>query len=117
MSKRSQLLYLQDILESIEAIESYVESIHFEEFIEDRKTYSATIREFEIIGEAVGNILDSPLLDRYTHIPWREIKGFGNLLIHEYFGVDAEVIWRTIDKDLPELKESIEKMIHEEKNR
>ena len=117
MSERSNLLYLQDIEESIEAIESYVESLAFDEFRSDRKTYSATIREFEIIGEAVGKILEDDRIRAYSHIPWREIKDFRNLLIHAYFGVDAEIVWNTIQQDLPELKAAVVEILQKEKEK
>jgi len=110
MSKRDVNLYLEDIKESIEAINRYVKDMSFEEFIEDRKTYSATIREFEIIGEAVGKIMD--FLSQDDTIAWRDIKDFRNLLIHEYFGIDFEIVWTTIEDDLPKLSKSVENFLN-----
>jgi uncharacterized protein with HEPN domain len=104
MSKRDIKLYLQDILDSILAIEEYIKDMKFQEFKNDRKTYSATIREFEIIGEAVGKIMNEDIVKKYTKVPWRDIKDFRNILIHEYFGVDYEIVWNTILEDLPQLK-------------
>ena len=111
MSKRKIELYLQDILDSILAIEDYVREISFEDFINDRKTYSATIREFEIIGEAVNQIINEEIIKRHKHISWRDIKDFRNLLIHEYFGVDFEIVWNTIMEDLPPLKTAVKSML------
>ncbi len=105
-------LYLQDILESILAIESYVCDIDIEQFKNDRKTYSATIREFEIIGEAVGKIIDEEVIKAHSGISWRDIKDFRNILIHEYFGVDFEIVWNTIFEDLPQLKTTIIKILN-----
>jgi len=106
MSKRDISLFVVDIKESIEAIFKYVEDENLESFIKDRKTYSAVIREFEIIGEATKH-LPQELVDKYNHIGWRDIKDFRNLLIHEYFGVDFEIVWNTIKNDLPILYEAI----------
>ena len=69
--------------------------------------YSAVIREFEIIGEAVGKLEDR-IKEDYPHIAWQDIKDFRNLLIHEYFGVDLEIVWNVIEDDLRPLYETIE---------
>ena len=112
MSKNRDIsLYLEDILDSINAIEDYVKNVDFDTFYSDRKTYSATIREFEIIGEAVGKIID--YLEKDSSVNWRDIKDFRNFLIHEYFGVDFEIVWQTIEEDLPKLKVSINRLIKE----
>lgn len=110
MSERPQLLYCQDILESGTAILSYVQGMTFDTFIQDRMRYSAVIREFEIIGEAVGK-LPAILKDGYPEIPWQDIKDFRNLLAHEYFGVDLEIVWNTIRNDLPVLLDSVQRIV------
>ena len=84
MSRRPDLLYCQDILESGEAICAYVKGVDFDAFVKDRMRYSAVIREFEIIGEAVGK-LAAELKQAYPDVPWQDIKDFRNLLVHEYF--------------------------------
>jgi uncharacterized protein with HEPN domain len=104
-------LYLEDIDESIKAINDYVKDMDFDDFISDRKTYSATIREFEIIGEAVGCIMDYVKQD--NSVEWQDIKDFRNLLIHEYFGVDFEIVWDVIVDDLPKLQKSIKSFLKE----
>lgn len=109
MSKRDFRLFVVDIKESTEAIFNYVEEIDKEGFKNDRKTYSAVIREFEIIGEAVKH-LPEVLTEQYPEIAWRDIKDFRNLLIHQYFGVDHEIVWNTIQNDLPKLHEVILKI-------
>jgi uncharacterized protein with HEPN domain len=109
MSKRPDLLYFQDILEAGTAINIYVEGIDFDIFVRDRMRYSAVIREFEIIGEAVGK-LATELKQAYPDVPWQDIKDFRNLLVHEYFGVDLEIVWNTIQNDLPGLLAAVEKM-------
>jgi len=109
MSDRPPLLYCQDILESGQAILSYVRGITFDAFVQDRMRYSAVIREFEIIGEAVGK-LPMVLKDEYPDIPWQDIKDFRNLLAHEYFGVDLEIVWNTVQNDLPILLDAVQKI-------
>lgn len=105
MSKRDKNLYLEYILESINAIEDYVKYMEFDEFINDRKTYQAVIKEFEIIGEAVKNIYED-LKEKYPDIKWRRIIDFRNILTHEYFGIDFLTIWNLIFNNLPELKKN-----------
>jgi uncharacterized protein with HEPN domain len=112
MSKRAYVLYLRDIKEAIEAIQSYTRTIAFDEFSVDRMRYSAVIREFEIIGEAVGK-LDDRVKEQYPGVAWQDIKDFRNLLIHEYFGVDLEIVWTVIQNDLPLLYEAV-KILHRE---
>lgn len=110
MSERPQLLYCQDIIESGTAIQSYVQGMSCDTFVQDRMRYSAVIREFEIIGEAVGK-LSAALKDGYPEIPWQDIKDFRNLLAHEYFGVDLEIVWNTIRDDLPMLIDAVQKIV------
>lgn len=111
MSERPQLLYCQDILESGSAIQSYVQDTTCAAFVQDRMRYSAVIREFEIIGEAVGKLSDE-LKGGYPEIPWQDIKDFRNLLAHEYFGVDLEIVWNTIRDDLPMLMDAVQKIVN-----
>lgn len=112
MSERDVKLYLTDILECGNAILEFTKEMLFEEFCDDRKTYSAVIREFEIIGEAVGK-LPAELKQKYSDIQWQDIKDFRNLLIHEYFGVDAKIIWSIIEDDLPTLLKTVKKILEE----
>jgi uncharacterized protein with HEPN domain len=110
MSERPQLLYCQDILDSGAAILSYVKGVTYDEFVLDRMRYSAVIREFEIIGEAVGK-LSEELKGEYPEIPWQDVKDFRNLLAHEYFGVDLEIVWNTIRDDLPMLLDAVQSIV------
>lgn len=106
MPERDVRLYLEDILESCKAVTEYVSGLSFEQFYAERKTYSAVIREFEIIGEAVGKLPDA-LKQRRPDVEWQDIKDFRNLLVHEYFGVDLEIVWKVIQEDLPALKDAV----------
>jgi len=110
MSKRDVKLYVKDILEAIKAIEKFVEGMNFENFKEDDKTSSAVIRKFEIIGEATKNIPQS-IKEKYSHIPWKEMAGFRDKLIHFYFGIKYDIVWDTIKLRLPELRNNIEKLL------
>ena len=106
MSKRNFRLYCEDILDSGSAIFEFVKGLSFEQFCNDRKTCSAVIREFEIIGEAVGKLPEG-LKRARPDVEWQDIKDFRNLLTHEYFGVDLEIVWRIIEDDLPVLMDAI----------
>ncbi|PLX88638.1 MAG: hypothetical protein C0614_02385 [Desulfuromonas sp.] len=107
MSSRSPALYLDDLLEAGQAIQDYVDKLSFEEFCSDRMRQSAVIREFEIIGEAVGKLPDDLKRDA-PGVAWQDIKDFRNLLIHEYFGVDLAIVWHVIQNDLPDLLQQVE---------
>ncbi len=99
---RSPELYLNDILEAGTAIQSYLAEVSYEQFRTDRMRQSAVIREFEIIGEAVGK-LPEELKQISPTVAWQDIKDFRNLLVHEYFGIDLEIVWSVIQEELPEL--------------
>jgi uncharacterized protein with HEPN domain len=107
--KRDDRLYIQDMLESLEAIEEYIANVKYDQFIEKRMIYSATIRELEIIGEAAGKI-SQETREKYPNIDYRTIKDFRNVLAHEYFGVDMQIVWEIVTKKLPYLKEQILKI-------
>jgi uncharacterized protein with HEPN domain len=103
MTKRSLSLYTKDILDSIEKIEEFIEGMDFDKFQDDDKTSSAVIRKLEIIGEAVKQLPDE-IRDSYKKIPWKEMAGMRDKLIHWYFGVDYEIVWNVIKEEIPQLK-------------
>lgn len=102
--------YLNDILESITDIEDFTKGMTFEGFSKDRKTIKAVVRSLEVIGEA-GNKIPENIQESYSEIPWPEIVGMRNRLIHEYFGVDIDIVWQTISEDLGHLKAVVKKML------
>lgn len=99
---RNYKLYLKDILQAMEKIEEFVGDMDFEEFKEDDKTSSAVIRKFEIIGEAAKHI-PAEMAQQYLQVPWKEMAGMRDRLIHLYFGIDYGLVWKTIKERLPEL--------------
>lgn len=100
---RDQTLYLKDILAAIESIEQFVTGMSFEAFQTDDKTLSAVVRKLEIIGEATKRVPDEVRLS-HPDIPWREMAGMRDKLIHFYFGVDHQLVWKTVKERLPSIK-------------
>ena len=111
MSKRTPRLLLEDIKESAEKIVDYTKNLSFEEFSEDNKTVDAVIRNFEIIGEA-SNLLPDEIRDKYSEIDWHRIRGFRNRIVHDYFGVDLQIVWKIIFDQIPDLISGITKTIN-----
>jgi len=109
---RDMRLYIQDILESIEAIEEYVQSTTEEQFYRNRQVQDAVLRRLEIIGEGVIN-LDEDFRNKYPEIPWKRVAGLRDVLIHEYFGVSLKRVWRVIKIDLVNLKSQISMILEE----
>jgi len=109
---RDYTLYLTDILKALEAIEGFVEGMKFEDFKKDDKTSSAVIRKFEIIGEATKKIPDN-IRQEYTTVPWREMAGMRDKLIHFYFGVNYNLLWQTIKNRIPQIKPVISQILQD----
>jgi uncharacterized protein with HEPN domain len=109
MSTRDWLLRIEDILESIQHILDYTEGMDLTNWASDRKTIDAVVRNFEIIGEAANHV-PPEIQSRFPDIPWSQMRGIRNILIHEYFGVDEEVIWETVQNDLPSLQVKLNKL-------
>lgn len=110
--KKDPLVFLKHILESIEWIEKDVKNLSKEDFLRNVPIQDAVIRRFEIIGEAIRNLPDD-LKKEYPSIPWQDIADMRNKLIHDYFGVDLELLWRVIKNDLPPFKKQVEEILKE----
>lgn len=106
MSKRDTALFILDILDSLEKIKDYTLGITFDDFAHNNEKIDAVVRNLEIIGEAARNI-SIDIKNKYPDIPWEKMVTMRNKVLHEYFGVDEEILWQTINKDLPLLKEQI----------
>jgi len=109
---RNYQIYLRDILSAINSIEKFVEGMSFEDLKNDDKTSSAVIRKLEIIGEATKNI-SKDIQNKNPQIPWKEMAGMRDKLIHFYFGVDHNLVWNTIKKRIPKIKPFIENILKE----
>jgi uncharacterized protein with HEPN domain len=109
MSKREPILLLEDIIESIQKIKIYTIGLSLDDFLKDDKTIDAVIRNFEIIGEASNRIPDE-IRDKFQLVNWHRIRGFRNRIVHDYMGIDYEIVWEIIEKDLEELKNKIQEI-------
>jgi uncharacterized protein with HEPN domain len=100
MKARDYRDYLQDILDAVDDIENFVDNMTYEQFIKDRKTLNAVVRSIEIIGEASKNIPES-MKAKYKKLPWKQMAGMRDKLIHAYFGLDVETLWKAVAENIP----------------
>jgi uncharacterized protein with HEPN domain len=109
---RDITLYLKDILTAIDSIEMFIVGLDLKTFEADDKTNSAVVRKLEVIGEAVKQVPDE-IRQKNIHIPWREMAGMRDKLIHFYFGVDYKLVWVTVTERLPKVKTDIQHLLQE----
>ncbi len=108
---KNNIVYLEHILEAIEKIENYLKHVdNFEDFLKNDMVSDAVIRELEIIGEAATNINDE-FQKEHPDVPWKQMIGIRNTLIHEYFGVNKKVVWETCQHDLSVLKDIVKVIV------
>ena len=110
MKKRDYRDYIQDIIDSVNDVELFTKDMNFESFAEDRKTVNAVIRSIEVIGEATKNLPKS-IRDKNPSIPWKKMAGMRDKMIHEYFGVDVEILWEVAKEDISSLKPLLENIL------
>jgi uncharacterized protein with HEPN domain len=106
---KSDSIYIEHILNSINSIQEYISGLSLEIFLDDRKTQDAVVRQFEIIGEATKRI-SSDFQDNHPNIPWSQMAGMRDVLIHDYIDVNFEIVWKTAIEDIPVVKEAILKL-------
>lgn len=110
MSPRSYADYFQDIFQAASYALAFTDNVSFEQFAGNMEKLFAVLRALEIIGEAARQIPES-VQKAYPTLPWREMIAMRNVVIHEYFGVDKEVIWRTVREDLPALQTELAQIV------
>ncbi len=109
MSKRNIKLYIDDVKEAVAKIEEYSKGLSFDKFKKNDLVIDAIVRNLGVLGEAAKNV-PTDFKEKYKDIPWRKIAGMRNIVVHEYFSVDSEILWKTIQQDIPELKKMINKI-------
>ncbi len=112
--RKDDTVYLRHILDSIQQIEEYLRDVSKEQFMERRLLQDGVVRQLEIIGEASRN-LSEETREKHPEVPWQQIIGMRNRIIHEYFDVDLEIVWEVVEKDLPDLKAQIQTILQEQK--
>ncbi len=112
MKERDYGDYVQDILDSINDAGNFIEGMDFEDFIKDKKTIYSVVRAIEIIGEATKNVPEQ-IRKKYPDVPWKKMAGIRDRLIHEYFGVDLEILWSTAKEDVPQLRIPVSKVLED----
>jgi len=108
--KRESGDYIEDVIDAMNKSIEFVKDMEYEDFIHDDKTTFAVIRAIEVVGEAVKNIPED-VKKGYSEIPWREMAGMRDKLIHGYFGVDLRRVWKTVKEEIPPLKPLFEKIL------
>ena len=112
MRRNRDLTYLGDILDSIQRIESYTVSVSKEDFLGNFMMQDAVMRQIEIIGEA-SNSISEEFQEEHDHLPWSQMRAIRNKIVHDYRGINLHIIWDTIQKDLPALKEQVREILGE----
>ena len=107
---RNYRLYIKDIFEAMSAVQTFVEGMDFDAFVADDKTASAVVRKLEIIGEASKNVPEE-VRQKYPQVPWRQMAGMRDQIIHAYFAVDYAVVWDTLKVDIPPLQPIIAQIL------
>jgi uncharacterized protein with HEPN domain len=109
MSKRPAKLLIDDICEAIDRAEQYISGMSFDAFSKDQKSVDAVVRNLEIVGEAANRLPDE-FKQEHPAVEWHKVIGLRHRIVHEYFGIDVEIIWQILQKDLPALRQTLSGM-------
>ncbi len=112
MPPRNWQLRIEDIIECIDKISRYIQGMDMTTFLANDLVVDAVVRNISVIGEAARHVPDE-IQTRYPHLPWREMRGMRNVIVHEYFGADAITIWETACRELPPLVEPLRRILHD----
>lgn len=110
--KRDVTLYIKDIVQNMQDVEEFVRDLSYEEFAADKKTFNAVVRAIEVMGEATKNV-PANIRRKYPVVPWKEMAGMRDKVIHFYFGVNQEVVWLTVKERIPAIKPMIEQILRD----
>ena len=108
--KKDDSVYLHHIIDAFVQIEHYTEGVSHEEFLRNRLLQDGVIRQLEVMGEAARN-LSEDLRSEHPQIPWRQMIGLRNRMIHAYFNVDLQIIWEIVQGDIPDLKQKMKQIL------
>ena len=110
MNETDDLVYIKHVMDAIDAIEEYTKKMRQEDFLKDRKTQDAVIRELSVIGEATA-LISGPFKMKHKDMPWAEMIGTQNEAIHGYFSIDLNTIWEIVVNDLPKLRRRLRSLV------
>jgi uncharacterized protein with HEPN domain len=116
MPKRDSLLFLKDIHTSSRKITDFTKNMSLKEFLKDDKTYDAVMRNLQIIGEAIKHLPANVRKD-HKNVDWKKAAGLRDIVVHEYFGINKDIIWDVIRNKIPELKREVKKILKEIKKK
>ena len=103
-------MFLEDMIDCMNKIQEYIGDLSYEEFSNKNIVIDAVVRNLEVIGEAAKNV-PVDVREKHAQIPWRQMAGLRNILIHEYFGIDLNIVWTIATKDIPKAKKQIKELI------
>lgn len=106
------LIYVRDILENMQDAEEFIQGMSYEQFVADKKTANAVLRSIEVIGEATKNVPDN-VRAQYPQVPWKEMAGMRDKVIHSYFDVDKEIVWLVVKERIPALRPFVEQILRD----
>jgi uncharacterized protein with HEPN domain len=109
---RNISLYIKDILQNMQDAQNFIRGMSYKKFVADKKTFNAVVRSLEVIGEAAKNVPEE-IRSKYPSVPWREMAGMRDKVIHFYFGVNREAIWIAVKDRIPAVKLLIEQVLRD----